>query len=193
MGSQIILPEKFRPTLRKYFGELFLGTGNDTIKKMEQQLKNSTKLISVGDVTTFHLIESGIIPDVYLIDNRTNRKPTPDRVDKNHRFTQVTVDNPSGTITEDLVNNIENAVLSDKNVRIFVNGEEDLAALPAILLAPINSIVLYGQPGEGVVLVEITESKKEEIRDLMNNIIEFQNTNNSLNKLRRKLNGNKNK
>lgn len=189
MGAQIELPEKFRPMLRKYFGTVFQGTGKDTIKKMEQQLKTPTKLISVGDVTTFHLLESDIIPDIYIIDDRTNRKPTPDRVDKNHRFTQVTVDNPAGTITEDLVNKIENALSSKKHVRIFVNGEEDLAALPAILMAPLNSIVLYGQPGKGVVLVEITKSKKEEIKDLLNKIIEAQETNDNLNSLWRKLNG----
>ncbi|MFP4654778.1 MAG: GTP-dependent dephospho-CoA kinase family protein [Methanohalobium sp.] len=189
MGAQIELPENLRPMLRKYFGAVFQGTGKDTIKKMEQQLKTPTKLISVGDVTTFHLLESDIIPDIYIIDNRTNRKPTPDRVEKNHRFTQVTVDNPAGTITEDLVNKIENALLSKNHVRIFVNGEEDLAALPAILMAPINSIVLYGQPGEGVVLVEITKSKKEEVKDLLNKIIEAQITDDDLNSLWRKLNG----
>lgn len=189
MGSQIELPDKFRPMLRKYFGAIFKGTGKDTIKKVEQQLKTPTKLISVGDVTTFHLLESNIIPDVYIIDDRTNRKPTPDRVDKNHRFTQVNVDNPAGTITEDLVNKIESALSSKNHVRIFVNGEEDLAALPAILMAPINSIVLYGQPEEGIVLVEITESKKAEIRDLMNKIIEAQENNQNLNSLWRKLNG----
>ena len=41
-------------------------------------------------------------------------------------------------------------------VRITVFGEEDLLVLPVCIHAPDNSIVLYGQPNEGLVLVEIT-------------------------------------
>ena len=41
---------------------------------------------------------------------------------------------------------------------ILVDGEEDLLALPAIFLAPINSLVLYGQPNQGFVLVKITDT-----------------------------------
>jgi len=74
-------------------------------------------------------------------------------------------------------------------VRIFVRGEEDLAALPAILLAPEGSVVLYGQPDEGVVFVSITKSKKEEILDLLDKIISGQEDRSNLIDIRRKFNG----
>lgn len=38
---------------------------------------------------------------------------------------------------------------------ILVDGEEDLAVLPCILTAPSGSLVLYGQPGEGLVVCEV--------------------------------------
>ena len=37
--------------------------------------------------------------------------------------------------------------------RILVDGEEDLLAVPACLYAPDGSAVMYGQPGEGIVVV----------------------------------------
>jgi len=76
-------------------------------------------------------------------------------------------------------------------VRIFVRGEEDLAAVPAMLMAPEGSAVLYGQPDQGVVLVQITESKKEEIRDLLTKIIEAQGHNEDTEIIWRKLDGHK--
>ena len=44
---------------------------------------------------------------------------------------------------------------------IFVRGEEDLAALPAILALPLGSALFYGMPNEGVVLVLVGEKEKE--------------------------------
>ncbi|MDO9516704.1 MAG: GTP-dependent dephospho-CoA kinase family protein [Methanosarcinaceae archaeon] len=177
MGAQIALalPAKLRPVLRKPFGVLYKGTGKDTIQKIAPDLGSPTKLISVGDVTTFYLLESDIIPDVCVVDDRTKREPASNHVvlGTNHKaFTTISVDNPPGVITEDLINAIDDALRSDQHVRLFVRGEEDLAALPAILMAPIGSVVLYGQPNEGVVLVKITESKKDEIRSLLDQIID---------------------
>jgi len=48
---------------------------------------------------------------------------------------------------------------------------------------------LYGQPDQGVVLVQITESKKEEIRDLLAKIIEAQGHNKDTETIWRKLDG----
>lgn len=81
-------------------------------------------------------------------------------------YEEVSVDNPAGIITDELIRTLCEAFASEKLLRIFVRGEEDLATLPVILLAPIGAVVLYGQPDEGVVFVEVTKKKKEEIRAL---------------------------
>jgi hypothetical protein len=62
---------------------------------------------------------------------------------------------------------LSKALESDNPIRILVKGEEDLAALPAIALAPISSVVIYGLPDEGAVSVIVTESKKKEIQSLL--------------------------
>jgi uncharacterized protein (UPF0218 family) len=109
---------------------------------------------------------------------------------KHKGFTEISVDNPAGVITEDLIDAVGNALKSDEHVRIFVRGEEDLAAVPAILMAPEGSAVLYGQPDEGVVLVKITSDKKEQMEDLLTAILDGQNfTNQEIETIRRKLNG----
>ncbi len=192
MGGQIFLAESVRPHFRKLFGTLYEGTGDDTIRKLSGDLGSPTKLISVGDVTTFHLLNSDIIPDILIVDDRTKRGPASDRVvsgTKYKGFREISVVNPAGVITGELIDAVGDALASDCRVRIFVRGEEDLAAVPAMLMAPEGSVVLYGQPDQGVVLVRITVSKKEEIRNLLTKIIDAQGHNEYTETFWRKLDG----
>ena len=84
-------------------------------------------------------------------------------------------DNPAGTITENLWETIEEAIsltLKDSENRIIVvKGEEDLAVLPCLLVAPENAVVLYGQPNEGLVFVNVFEGKDKATK-LMTYLIE---------------------
>jgi GTP-dependent dephospho-CoA kinase len=52
-------------------------------------------------------------------------------------------------------------------VRIVVSGEEDLLALPLFVMVPNGSVVLYGQPLEGMVIVRIDETVRWKARDLL--------------------------
>ncbi|HYB92666.1 MAG TPA: DUF359 domain-containing protein [archaeon] len=49
----------------------------------------------------------------------------------------------------------------------MVKGEEDLLALPAAINAPENSLIAYGQPNKGVVLVRVTKKKRSKIHKIM--------------------------
>ena len=193
MRIQIELPRELRPLMKKPFGKLYVGNGSDTIEKFVGELASSTKLISVGDVTTFHLLEAGISPDICIVDNRTKRKPVARHVlnrNMDNVYEEVSVQNPAGIITDELIKALSEAFISEKPIRIFVKGEEDLATLPAILLAPLGAVVLYGQPDEGVVFVKVTEEKKREIRTLFEKFIS-ENQNYELHKIRRILDGHK--
>lgn len=194
MSVHIELPRELRPLMKKPLGTLYRGKGRDTIEKFAVELGSPTKLISVGDVTTFHLLEVGIIPDICIVDNRTKRKPVSSNVSSRNMdkgYDELSVDNPAGIITDELIKTLCEAFASEKTIRIFVRGEEDLATLPVILLAPLGSVVLYGQPDEGVVFVRVTEEKKEEIRTLFEKLIS-KNQNYELDKIRRILDGHKN-
>jgi len=164
------LPKELRDELRKSYGELFSGDGVETARNIIKSLNNPGKIISVGDIVTFNLIEAGLVPNISLVDHRTKRVQASDKImhgTKHPRFRTVMVENPPGTITEGLLQEISKALLSDNPVRIFVKGEEDLAALPAITMSPVSSVVIYGLPDEGAVLVRVTEQKKKEIQSLL--------------------------
>lgn len=81
------------------------------------------------------------------------------------------VQNPAGTLTPQLFHAIKNqmqqSIINGKKTVIIIRGEDDLSTLAAIYIAPLLSVVLYGQPHEGMVVVEVTEAKKEEVTALL--------------------------
>jgi len=164
------LPKELRAKLKKPFGTLYRGNETTCIEDIKRDFASPTKLISVGDVVTFYLIKSGTIPDIGIVDEMVMRKPAPREMIEGTKmpgFTMRSADNPAGRITEELILAIQEAMKSDRPVRIFVHGEEDLAALPAIILAPLSSVVIYGQPKEGVVVVNVTDAKKDETKAVL--------------------------
>jgi uncharacterized protein (UPF0218 family) len=78
----------------------------------------------------------------------------------------IHVKNPAGCITSALSAAAHIAAGSFRVV-IQVNGEEDLAVLPLAQAAPEGSLILYGQPGEGVVVLEISPETKKQAADLL--------------------------
>ncbi|KZX13129.1 GTP-dependent dephospho-CoA kinase family protein [Methanobrevibacter curvatus] len=150
-----ILTKKLRHLLKSPVGELYPDF-RDAIPK----IKSFNFIFSVGDVTTLNLIENGLIPDLAIVDNHIQRESH----DKNFTFTDniFKIKNPPGTIKKVLWETVDKAIkLSVENDKqlIIVDGEEDLAVLPVMIMAPDNSIVLYGQPNEGLVLVDTKENK----------------------------------
>ncbi|MFB6107273.1 MAG: GTP-dependent dephospho-CoA kinase family protein [Haloplanus sp.] len=126
-----------------------------------------TPLVAVGDVVTYHLREAGHAPDVALVDGRTERHPVEDAVRRGLPAADVTVENPPGTLSRALLAALVDALAGEAPVVVGVDGEEDLATLPAIVAAPDGASVVYGQPGEGMVLVAVTESSRATARDLL--------------------------
>lgn len=150
----LILQNNLRSELKKPIGDLYssLDEVEDFLKsKYYQEL-----LISVGDVTTQNLQKAGLIPHLGIIDNIVERKPA--SYDVVYDNVTLNAKNPPGVITDQLQETIKKAfqlVKSGFRVLILVDGEEDLAVLPCILMAPSGSLVLYGQPGEGLVVCDV--------------------------------------
>lgn len=125
-------------------------------------------LIAVGDVVTYHFLEADRQPDVAVVDGRTKRR----EVDEEIRETvtsgaSLEVTNPPADVTAALVRALLDALAAEKPTTILVEGEEDLAVLPAIVAAPDGATVVYGQPDEGMVRVRVTEEIRAEIRSLL--------------------------
>ena len=62
---------------------------------------------------------------------------------------------------------LSEAFKSEERVRIEVQGEEDLLALVCIALAPETAAVLYGMPGQGVVVVRADRASKVRTLELL--------------------------
>ncbi|WP_435319603.1 GTP-dependent dephospho-CoA kinase family protein [Haloarchaeobius sp. TZWSO28] len=124
-------------------------------------------LVAVGDIVTYHFLQAGRRPDVALVDEYTKRDRVDDEIHEVVVDPDVTVSNPAGALTEALVVAIQDGLAADGPTTILVDGEEDLATLPAILAAPVGASVVYGQPDEGMVHVRVTEAIQADIRELV--------------------------
>lgn len=172
-----ILPISLRPTLREPLGDVFPGQFSekkpvvknilDTIKKT-----NPPMIFAIGDIIVESLKEVGYLPSIEVIDLRSRRKALNGNLKFEIRNLKMRkYRNGAGTIEVGAVRRLKS--LCSKYLKentpqsMIVNGEEDLMVLPAILVAPLSSLVLYGQYGLGVVAVKVTEEKKEEVLKLV--------------------------
>lgn len=153
------LPEAHRDLFKKPFGNLH---GN--IGELLPRLRDRA-VYTVGDVVTHNLLEAGVIPDIAIIDGYTMRLPCT-RLPLLLARRRLVARNPAGTITDELVDAIANLIQNPPGV-IFVDGEEDLAVIPLVLAAPHGAAILYGQPGEGVVLRIVDEPAKREAASML--------------------------
>ncbi|MDH7563306.1 MAG: GTP-dependent dephospho-CoA kinase family protein [Candidatus Bathyarchaeota archaeon] len=156
-----------RGKLKDPIGVLIRGSFSETMRRFREIMakEKPSQLISVGDTVSRNLFKNNISPHVFIIDNLQMRKPVKEAALPAEET--IYVKNPPATITEEAANAICDALKSDKTTKIVVNGEEDLLTLVAILYAPENSLVLYGQPREGIVVVKVTEEKRREIQDIL--------------------------
>lgn len=148
------LPKKLRAELKKPLGRL-LTSEEITEPNLRSYLSSSIMAITVGDTTTERLLEMKITPTVQIVDGREMRnvRSLPISAHK----TEIRTTNPPGTISEEAVEAISCALRSEKPVRIVVDGEEDLLTLIVLALYPKDSIVLYGQPYEGIVMIKVND------------------------------------
>jgi len=162
------LPESLRLELKKPLGKLVRGDPKHVMKVVRGYIKNSKLLVTVGDIVTENTIKHLYTPKLSIVDLRSLREPRTLNLDLTSYFNiWVNVENPPATLTDELIDAIRWSYTIKQKVLIIVEGEEDLATLPAALEAPIGSIVAYGQPGEGVVIVEVVEALKRKIINIL--------------------------
>ena len=160
------LPASLRETLKEPLGDLF------TEKQLLDHIrKTNNHIVSVGDLVTYTLLINEIDPLFCIIDDHTRRHDVKkEKIKKIHEYgtKTITVNNPAGTITEELWKTIKELyATNDSSVLVLVEGEEDLAALPAILFAPSDVTIIYGMPDKGVVAVPATEHHKQKVKDII--------------------------
>lgn len=124
-----------------------------------------SKIVSVGDVVSASMTKYGIFPHVMIVDNRVMRKPVKPFPLEAGKILHLK--NPPGTLTDEAWPTINEALSQTQRMVVMVDGEEDLLTIVAVLCAPENSLVVYGQPHEGVVVVKATKQMKETMRRIV--------------------------
>ena len=160
-----ITPE-IRVRLKEPFGLLIRGTFAETMNQLILMVESEKPpmIIAVGDTVSRNLHEYGVETQLLITDSKRKRKRIEQAAFPAKRVFHV--ENPQGTITDEAIDAVKNALESAEQVHIVVNGEEDLLALVAVLRAPEGSLVVYGQPGKGIVVVRVTPEKKAEALEI---------------------------
>ena len=175
-----VLKIKPSPKLKEPWGPVFQKR---RLENMFSKWDEKQKVITVGDVATKTFIKNGIKPNLAVVDNTVGRV----KLARNKRIPfkyfdiMHKVKNGAGTISFDLMRTLEIAFKDFGNLKqvILVKGEEDLATIASILLAPLQSKVFYGQPENGkdesfanfqtgLVQVIVNEKVKEKARKILN-------------------------
>ena len=85
--------------------------------------------------------------------------------------TVLRVANPAATLTDALDEAVRDG-LAHPPALIVVEGEEDLAVIPLALAAPDGAALVYGQPGQGVVVATIDAERRALARALLDLFVE---------------------
>jgi GTP-dependent dephospho-CoA kinase len=159
------LPDSLRDELKIPLGFLLKDTTKENISK---QIPKNAYIITVGDATTEKMLTLGFAPSLQIVDGYEKRGK---RIPPQSTATRLYCDNPSAQITQSSIDTIKQAFSSHPPVQILVNGEEDLLVIPVCIYAPENSVVLYGQPNEGLVIVQITQEIRNKTKNLLDRMI----------------------
>jgi len=118
----------------------------------------------VGDAVSRNAAAKGLRRDVMIIDNKEMRVQTePVGASAGRTFR---VRNEPGTISSNAWAAVHEAVECG-NALMIVDGEEDLLTLVAMAVAPLGSFVIYGQPGQGVVLVQVDDEARKKAHSFL--------------------------
>ncbi len=162
------ITDRLREELRKPVGKIIEGENKSVTKDLISYIKKQgfEDVICVGDVVSRDMIEQGFKPKNVVIDGKVKKEPIDYKDFILESYTKrFLVDNPPGMISKEVWRNMSYALKNESAV--VVKGEEDLLAIPAALLAKDNSAVIYGQPHRGKVIIKVDETRKERVRNLL--------------------------
>ena len=161
--------------LKRPFGTLFKGPAENPSVAFSNATLNvaNQMLVSVGDIVTKTAVISGFHPRIGVIDGHTQRNQDGALIDEMEtKFDSVIhCQNPASMVTSHLIEACKQALDEVGTCLIGVDGAEDLAPIPLILLAPLGFVLIYGQPNTGVVQRHVDESAKSNTRKIWQRMI----------------------
>ncbi len=161
------LSPELEHNFKEPFGRLLRGCSAETMRQLRAivDVEEPPLIVSVGDKVSQNLHKYGIKPQISITDNKSLRRKVKPAVFE--AKTVVRVQNPPATITDEAEIAVKDAAQGKEHIHILVDGEEDLLTPVAVLYAPEKALVVYGQPHEGVVVVNVTADKKARAKELL--------------------------
>lgn len=159
--------------LKTPMGSLFSGPEDLPEVAMTEALESLTpnhgSIIAVGDVSVATLLDMEVVPDIGIIDGMTKRQELEEsqKVSPVQFQNHLQNNNPPGHLSPSMISSIKEALSSNQKTLINVEGEEDLAPIVIHCLAPIGTVVIYGQPKVGVVVQITSIPVKERCRNIL--------------------------
>lgn len=152
--------------LKDPLGELWAADVCDNVERLKTFLEKNKPpyFATVGDFVTLNILDAGIHPEIAVVDHRVMRRDV-DPIE--FKCEHLSVSNPSGTITAESQRALYSALQYNNGFRLVADGEEDLLVLPLMVYLPVGSVIVYGQPREGMVVITLTENNKIWAMDFM--------------------------
>lgn len=154
-GVRLRLPTHLRARLAAPFGPIFRA--DELMAHTDPKLP----VAAVGDVCAHDAASRLANLKFVVVDFKTQRGPIPaDDVVRTWGDREKRVPSPAEVVTASMYNAVLEAARAADRTRIIVEGEEDLAVLPAIMhLAP-GATVIYGMPNRGVTAVRVDDESR---------------------------------
>lgn len=154
----LALPESQRGAFKEPLGE--------ELPESELDPTQETVYIAVGDVVSLTLRRRGVRPLLSIYDGYTERREMTDFARLVEDEPREEVVNPAGTITADLAGAVRRGIEGGRDL-LRVEGEEDLAVLPCLMMAPDGARVVYGMPGRCMMAVVVDDAARDRARELL--------------------------
>lgn len=163
-GTSLLMPDSLRDELSRSLGPIVDEDG-----AVAGLGRGGGPLATVGDMCTATMHGRGVPIHLAVIDDRTRRRDEGRWREANRRVGErcVSVRSAQAELSAELYNAIIEAWASPVPTRIEVDGEEDLAALAAILHAPEGATVIYGIPDKGLALVQVDARARKAVVDAL--------------------------
>jgi len=159
-------------SLREYLNTTPIGTLAKNTEELLSHITPMDTIISIGDRVSHTLLQAHAPVQMIIVDYIHKRQPIAleqQQVLQSFGDIIYRVENPPACISDELYSAIAISMehLNTQKIRIDVDGEEDLASLVVISLAPSDVTVIYGVPDKGVLIVPITHHHKDVVNDVL--------------------------
>ncbi|MDP6155273.1 MAG: DUF359 domain-containing protein [Candidatus Thermoplasmatota archaeon] len=150
-----ILSENLRNEYKRLFGTLIREPTRASLKKA---IRDRNPVICVGDMVTYTLIKFDIRMDLAVVDYKTCREDFAHaKTIRSMTPNRKKIINDPATISNEAYETVKKIMEGkfplDPTLLIEVEGEEDLLLMPAVVHAPENAVLFYGEPNVGMVAV----------------------------------------